>query len=213
MKLSLNLHGKTVSSFFILIAISALSFVANGQAGTRPTARLITAVNSSPATATRPRPFSARRIDSVSANAELPSAESAHAATPTDLERRAFELINAERRTNGDAPLVWDAALTRVARMHSEEMARMKSLSHFGADGRDMAERAHLFGITGWRALAENIAYNQGYDDPAGFAVECWLLSVKHRENILRSAFTHTAIGVAETADGRIYFTQVFITR
>lgn len=213
MKLSPNLHGKTVSAFFVLFAISALSFNANGQAGTRPTARLITAVNSPPATVSHSRSLSARRIDSVSANAELPSTESAPAAAPTDLERRAFELINAERRTNGEAPLAWDAALTRVARMHSEEMARMKSLSHFGADGRDVAERARLFGITGWRALAENIAYNQGYDDPAGFAVERWLLSAKHRENILRPAFTHTAIGVVETADGRIYFTQVFITR
>lgn len=210
MKFPCNPHGKTVSSFFAIFAISALSFVANGQAQLRPVARLITSSRSTLTAALAPS-ITARRIDSVSANAG--TTNFAPVAGPTSLEQRAFELINAERRMKGAAPLVWDVALTLVARLHSEEMARTLNLSHFSADGRDVTERAHLLGLTGWRALAENIAYNQGYDEPADCAVERWLHSVKHRENILRPAFTHTAIGVAEAADGRIYFTQVFITR
>ena len=76
-----------------------------------------------------------------------------------------------------------------------------------------MTMRASETGVTGWSAIAENIAYNAGYDDPAAFAVERWLLSTKHRENILRDEFTHSGIGVARAADGRVYFTQVFVTR
>lgn len=179
----------------------------------RPVARLINTADAPASdTASRPRAIGARRVDSVSMGAELPS-EHAHTTTPTSLEQRAFELINAKREAEGESPLAWDADLSRVARGHSAEMARHRRLSHVGADGRDVAERAHRFGITGWRALAENIAYNQGFDDPAAFAVDRWLRSVKHRGNILRPGFTHTAIGVAETADGRIFFTQVFITR
>jgi uncharacterized protein YkwD len=44
-------------------------------------------------------------------------------------------------------------------------------------------------------------------------AVEQWMQSPKHRANILRSNFTHSAIGIARTADGRVYLTQVFIMR
>jgi uncharacterized protein YkwD len=114
---------------------------------------------------------------------------------------------------NGEAPLVWDAELCRMARMHSENMARMDFFDHTGPDGRDMRARAHTSNVRGWSALAENIAYNQGFDDPAGFAVERWMRSSKHRENILNDSFTRSAIGIARAADGRVFLTQVFIAR
>ena len=46
----------------------------------------------------------------------------------TTIERRAFERTNEERLKAGLAPLVWDADLCRMARIHSESMARMNSL-------------------------------------------------------------------------------------
>jgi uncharacterized protein YkwD len=91
-------------------------------------------------------------------------------------------------------------------------MARSNSLDHRGPDGRDMAERARSMGIRGWRVLGENIAYNQGFDDPSAFAVERWMGSSKHRANILNRQFTRTGIGVARAGDGSIYFTQVFVS-
>ena len=42
-------------------------------------------------------------------------------------------------------------------------------------------------GILQFRVVAENIAYNQGYEDPGAFAVERWMLSLKHPINILSS--------------------------
>ena len=205
---------KLALPLFTCLIIFVTGIAVNGQTKTaRPVARMINTANTAtPAIAVRARSVAARRVDSVSVDTVIP-AEYAHAITPTSLERQAFELINDERAANGETLLAWDAELSRVARMHSAEMARHSHLSHVGADGRDVAERAHLFGITGWQALAENIAYNQGFDDPVGFAVERWLKSVKHRENMLRPGFTHTAIGVAESTGGRVYFTQVFITR
>jgi uncharacterized protein YkwD len=130
----------------------------------------------------------------------------------TSLERRAFELINSERRSKGGQPLVWDDELCRMARAHSEEMAQRNFFSHEGPDG-DMADRARALGIRGWRALGENIAYNQGFDDPAAFAVERWMGSAKHRANILSGMFTRSGLGIARAADGRIFFTQVFAAR
>ena len=134
-------------------------------------------------------------------------------ASVASLERRAFELINEQRAANGEAALVWDAELCRMARMHSENMARVGFFDHTGPDGRDMRSRAHSSNVRGWSALAENIAYNQGYDDPAGFAVERWMRSSKHRDNVLNAVFTRSAVGIARSPDGRVFLTQVFVAR
>jgi uncharacterized protein YkwD len=127
------------------------------------------------------------------------------------LERRAFELINAQRTARGQKALPWDAQLARLARQHSENMARTDFFNHNAPGGMTMVNRAHAQGLRGWKALGENIAYNQGYDDPAGFVTERWMISYKHRENLLNARWTRSAVGVAIASDGRVFFTQVFI--
>jgi uncharacterized protein YkwD len=76
-----------------------------------------------------------------------------------------------------------------------------------------MRDRAPAFGILHFQILGENIAYNLGRPDPAGFAVEEWLLSPGHRANILRAEFRQSAIGVFITPDGTVYLTQEFMAR
>ena len=61
--------------------------------------------------------------------------------------------------------------------------------------------------------MAENIAYNQGYDDPGAFAVERWMVSSVHRANILSNEFQASAIGSFVGPDQKVYLTQVFILR
>jgi uncharacterized protein YkwD len=168
----------------------------------RPVARLIGSSG--------PRPLLASPARCAT-RANFVAASSAPAAN--GFERRAFELINDERRARGQEPLRWDAELTLLARRHSENMARRNFFSHTDPEGLDTADRAAVGGVCGWRAIAENIAYNQGFDDPVGFAVERWMQSPKHRENILRPVFTHAGIGVSRGSDGRVYFTQVFVAR
>ncbi|HEX8707701.1 MAG TPA: CAP domain-containing protein [Pyrinomonadaceae bacterium] len=192
----------SITGLFFILAVATAT---EGYAQSRPVARLVTASGSSmPASSAH---AGGGRIIPIAAVAPGSSPVAA-----VSLERRAFDLINAQRRANGQAPLIWDAALNRMARLHSENMGRLNYLAHEGPDG-DMQSRARASNIQGWRSLGENIAYNQGFDDPAGFAVERWMRSEKHRANILRSQFTHSAIGVSRTADGRVYLTQVFITR
>lgn len=184
--------------------------VALGQsAANRPVARMITASGTGAGSraqmrahkvmpSSMPRPMSAASSSSMSASS---------------LERRAFDLINEQRISNGEQPLVWDAELCRMARVHSDNMARQEFFDHTSPDGRSMQERARNSNIRGWSMLAENIAYNQGFEDPAAFAVERWMRSIKHRENILNDRFTRSAIGIARAEDGRVYLTQVFIAR
>jgi uncharacterized protein YkwD len=39
------------------------------------------------------------------------------------------------------------------------------------------------------------------------------MISDKHRANILNGEFTHAGVGIARAADGRVFFTQVFMKR
>ena len=137
----------------------------------------------------------------------------ASAAVATSAERRAFDLVNAERQAGGAAPLIWDAELCLMARLHSENMVRLGFFAHASPDGTGMTTRARAVGIRGWSEMGENIAYNQGFDDPAAFAVARWMQSTKHRENILNADFRYAGLGMARAGDGRIFFTQVFIAR
>ena len=129
------------------------------------------------------------------------------------IERRAFEQTNQVRVQNGLSPLEWDADVCRMARVHSENMARRNFFSHVSPDGSRMRDRARLAGIIAYKVMGENIAYNQGYEDPGAFAVERWMASDKHRGNILSTEFRAMAIGIYVAPDGSVFLTQTFITR
>lgn len=190
---------------FLLVAGSA----GNGQAQTssaRPVARLITSSGDVASFSTRPRIASA-------ATSVRTAAAPAAAVSVTSEERRVFDLVNAERRSRGQSALVWDAELTRMARVHSENMARQSFFNHKGPDGQGLRERSRASGVSGFKALAENLAYYKGFADVASSAVVGWMHSDGHRDNMLNGEFTSSGIGVARAADGRVYITQVFIAR
>lgn len=144
---------------------------------------------------------------------ETNSAEKSKAKNSFDLERRAFELINRQREMSGLSPLNWSDDVARIARLHSENMANYNFFSHAGLDGLLVNDRADFFGIRKWRAIGENIAYNQGFENPVEFAVERWMQSPKHRDNLLNARWRESGIGIAVTNDGRYYFTEVFLVR
>lgn len=132
---------------------------------------------------------------------------------PNAIEKRAFEQTNLMRAQNGLPPLTWDGDVCRMARIHSESMSREGYFAHVTPDGLRLRDRAKVVGILHYAVLGENIAYNQGYDDPGAFAVERWMASEKHRANILSPEFRAMAIGSFVAPDGSVYLTQTFITR
>ncbi|HWW74226.1 MAG TPA: CAP domain-containing protein [Pyrinomonadaceae bacterium] len=213
---------KKASQAAILLAslsLTATVATANGGGspkGERPVARLIGTVYEFPERAEVSERVRERQVTRVPA--PTPAATRSYSTTSVAVaasgeERRAFDLINMERQRRGLRPLAWDGGLTRLARYHSDNMARGGYLSHVERDGLDLKGRAQMLGLRGWRTLGENIAYNQGYSDPTAFAVERWMVSEKHRENALNPAYTHAAVGIARASDGTYYFTQVFMTR
>lgn len=141
------------------------------------------------------------------------TAETFKAVNILNLESRAFELINRQRNLSGLEPLVWSDEAAKIARLHSENMAAYNFFSHKGLDGLLVNDRADSFGVKKWQAIGENIAYNQGFENPVEFAVENWMQSPKHRDNLLSSRWKESGIGIAVADEGTYYFTEVFLLR
>jgi uncharacterized protein YkwD len=190
----------------LLLSAAFCQVVKAQSAESRPVARLISATPE-PSRPMRAHPPTTKS-ESVPVTVPSPSLDEA-----TPIERKAFEQTNSERTKNGLAPFVWDADFCRMARQHSEELARLGYFSHADRNGLRLRERARAVGITHYTVLGENIAYNLGYDDPGAFAVERWMLSAGHRANILYTGFKAMAVGTFVAADGSVFLTQTFITR
>ncbi len=142
-----------------------------------------------------------------------PSSGSEPTAAVLTIEQQAFQILNAKRAEIGLSTLKWNAEIAEIARMHSENMAGSKFFSHTDLDGRTVDERAERVGLVEWKAIGENIAYLKGHKNPAAMAVENWMKSTGHRQNVLNETYNQSAVGVAVAADGSYYFTQVFMLR
>jgi uncharacterized protein YkwD len=205
-----QLNVRAFVSTALLLASFGVCNTAVAQDLQRPVARLLSAPGADVGfsrprrvTSTASPTSTAKPVATVS-----PATEEANV-----IERRAFDQTNAARAENGLPLLVWDAELCRMARIHSEQMAKLGYFSHQTPEGLQLKERARENGILHFRVIGENIAYNKGYDDPGGFAVERWLTSSGHRANMLYAGFQASAIGSYVAADGSTYLTQVFIAR
>ena len=151
----------------------------------------------------------------IAANTKIESNSAARLGSTAifDLERLAFQLINEKRAAQNLPPLKWNDDVAKIARLHSQNMAEFKFLSHTGTDGSMVDDRADRVGLSRWRAIGENIAYNRGYAQPVEFAVERWMLSPKHKTNLLSETWRESGIGIAVAPDGTYYLTQVFLLR
>ena len=149
-----------------------------------------------------------------------------------DLEQRVHELINVQRKANDRPEFVWNDELSRLARAHSEDMAKRKYFKHVNPEGLTPMKRAEAAGYSSCRLLAENIYQNNLYsrvieekrrkntdrtfiwNSPERIAfttVKGWLDSQDHRQNILDKNYTSEGIGVAiaEDDEGKVYVTQM----
>lgn len=126
------------------------------------------------------------------------------------IEQRAFTLVNKERKKHKLPELELDEQLLAVARAHSQDMANNNYFSHTNLDGLSSFDRLEAADIK-WKTAGENLAYNNDHDDPALTAVNSWINSPEHYENLLTEGYTHTGLGVGRGENGIYFFTQVFI--
>jgi len=121
------------------------------------------------------------------------------------LEDEVFQLVNEYRVSKGLPELVLNANITAECRVHSKNMALgTVPFGHDGFDARVETLSRQIEGVTG---AAENVLYGA---TSAQQAVDLWLNSTGHRENI-EGNYSLTGIGVFKAANGDYYFTQIFL--
>jgi len=113
-------------------------------------------------------------------------------------EAQLIERVNQVRTERRLIALRGSPELARVARTHALDMIRRGYVDHVNPDGESPLDRVRGAGIEGFRLLAENIAASSIRGDRLEAAVEQWLESPIHRENLLNP--------------GRTLFVQLFAT-
>lgn len=128
-------------------------------------------------------------------------------------EFQVFQLVNSERYKNRLGNLEWDDKLAEIARDYSEKMARENFFEHADLLGKTVVDRARERRLKNWSKIGENLFLCSGIKNFDAFSVRGWMKSPTHRQNILDENWTTTGIGIAESRDGRIFITQIFIER
>lgn len=105
-------------------------------------------------------------------------------------------LVNQKRQESGLNPLIWNDGIAEIASSHSKEMSITGDYSHTGLDQRLLK--------MGCPDGSENIEMIRGYhlDQIPTVAINDWINSYGHRENILNQKFTSEGIGISN--DGNI---------
>lgn len=126
------------------------------------------------------------------------------------LEEQCLDEVNRVRKAHNLAPLEFSEELLEVARDYSRRMAEEGFFAHNDPDGRTVRERVSRANIR-WHVVGENLAYSNGYINPVAASMSGWMESPGHRRNILDPDWRQTAIGAWISANGTVYFTEIFL--
>ena len=132
------------------------------------------------------------------------------------LAGQVFQEVNSYRRSHGASNLQRHAGLDQLAQKHCEYLRKNrgtfgvygKNVSHMGFEGRALMAREayHMENIS------ENVAAaNHPGTAAAPEIIKLWAASKDHEFN-MRSAWTHSGVGVVVDSDGTVFATQLFAT-
>ena len=124
-----------------------------------------------------------------------------------ELAEQILSLINIERAAIGVSPVTMNPELTTAAERYACTMAATDFFAHIDPEtGEGPGDRAAEVGYQ-YFAVGENLA---GGQTTAAEAVDGWMESPLHRDNLLSPAWTETGIGVRRGGSLRIYWVQMF---
>ncbi|MEO4054141.1 S-layer homology domain-containing protein [Solibacillus sp. CAU 1738] len=133
-------------------------------------------------------------------------------ATVTDRKKwgeTSIEAVNKIRIEKGLKPLLYDAALSQLAVIKAQDMIEHNYFDHYSSYYGNPWDMATLFDYD-YTSFGENIARNF---NSVTTVVDAWMASPTHRENILKSSYTHIGIGVKQARNGNFYWVQLFSSK
>jgi uncharacterized protein YkwD len=127
------------------------------------------------------------------------------------LEATLWQEVNAARARHHLIPLERRPDLDRIARAHSEDMARRGYLAHETPEGRNPLDRIQSDATPGFTLAAENVG-TTNRPSPNHEILQSWLASPVHRRNLLSPPFNATGVGISRAPDGSLLYTQVYVS-
>ena len=146
------------------------------------------------------------------ANPTLPRITSPAIPAPnlTTLEQATFKAVNAERETYGLLPLTSDQSLNIVAQAHGQDMVARGYFSHVTPEGITLQGRLEEHGLS-FNWSGENIQRNvQPLTATVGYAINWFMSSRPHRNNILHDHYNRLGVSVTEGPPGWYTYVLVF---
>ncbi|ESU21236.1 hypothetical protein FEDK69T_26030 [Flavobacterium enshiense DK69] len=123
----------------------------------------------------------------------------------SQIELEVANLINQYRISKDLKSLEKINHISNVSEEHDEYMISINTLTHAL-----FAQREENLKVTlGAVAVGENLAYNYS---TAKSVVDAWINSPAHKAN-MEGNYTHFGISVRENAEGKRYFTTIFIRK
>lgn len=109
------------------------------------------------------------------------------------MQKDLLSSLNAERKARGLPALVLSAKLDKAAQGHACDNASRQSISHTSSDGGTLKTRLRRAGYS-FRTAAENTGrgFASGHR-----AVEWWMNSPRHKDNILLRKAREVGVGIA----------------
>ena len=122
----------------------------------------------------------------------------------SDLELEILDLVNNYRLTKSLQPLEKLDIISSVAFTHTAYMVEKGEANHdnFAERHENLVQNADA------KKVGENVAY--GYSSAAS-VVNAWLKSPGHKSIIENANYTHFGISTEMNAEGRYFYTQLFI--
>lgn len=126
--------------------------------------------------------------------------------TYSPIENEILNLINEYRKEKGLTTLSRLNLISSVAKTHTSYMVEVGKVNHDNFPIRHEQLVHNALAIS----VGENVAY--GYSSSES-VVKAWLNSPGHKKIIEDETFTHFGISTEKDANGRNYFTHIFINK
>ena len=115
--------------------------------------------------------------------------------TGTQDEEYVLKLINEYRSKNGVPKLSMGSKLLKMARLKAADMTAKNYFSHTSPTYGSPFDMMKNYGLT-YKSAGENIAGNPSLEG----AVDSWINSSTHRENLLSSSYNYVGIGISKSS-------------
>lgn len=131
----------------------------------------------------------------ISGNSTTTVTPSTSGTTGSQDEEYVLKLINEYRTKNGVPTLSMGSKLLKMARLKAEDMTQKEYFSHTSPTYGSPFDMMKNYGLS-YKAAGENIAGNPSLES----AVNSWINSSTHRENLLSTSYNYVGIGISKSS-------------